>query len=405
MPSYNIELNSKTIKGSDVHSLLLRITVNRKHARIKMDQAIQPKHFNPRPKQNKYVRSTHKKHAQINSDIVEIIDKAKQAVRDLENDKKLITSATIKDQMVKVNNSSIVEFADSIWIEMEKNEQIGSMKKYKTLVRRLKEIGKNGDVMFVEVDLKFLERFHKYLLDEGNSMITASKYMKAFRTVYGRAKVEGLTRGLTDPFSKYKIKVESASKDRLTETEINAIEALNLKPNSLIWHVRNAFMFSFYCAGIRASDILQLKWRNIVDGRLIYKMHKTNRPHSLKLVEQAEAILSLYENVGPEEYIFPFFTTREDYSDPTFRFNRIGAKTALLNKYLKLIAKQGGINKKVSTHTARHSFADIARQKTDNIYNLSKTLGHSSINITEAYLASFDEKAVDDTLDQVFQHK
>ena len=49
------------------------------------------------------------------------------------------------------------------------------------------------------------------------------------------------------------------------------------------------------------------------------------------------------------------------------------------------------INKKISTHTARHSYADIARQKTDNIYNLSKTLGHSSIKITEAYLASFDE--------------
>jgi integrase len=83
--------------------------------------------------------------------------------------------------------------------------------------------------------------------------------------------------------------------------------------------------------------------------------------------------------------------------------HRIGAKTALLNKYLKIIAKKAGIDKQISTHTARHSFADIARQKTDNIYNLSKTLGHSSIKITEAYLASFDQKAVDDTLDEVFR--
>jgi len=48
-------------------------------------------------------------------------------------------------------------------------------------------------------------------------------------------------------------------------------------------------------------------------------------------------------------------------------------------------------------------FADIARQKTDNIYNLSKTLGHSSLKVTEAYLSSFDEKAVDDTLDSMFK--
>jgi site-specific recombinase XerD len=83
--------------------------------------------------------------------------------------------------------------------------------------------------------------------------------------------------------------------------------------------------------------------------------------------------------------------------------DQIVTKTAVINKYLKEIAKMAGIKKKITTHTARHSFADIARQKTDNLYNLSKTLGHSSLKVTEAYLSSFDEKAVDDTLDSVFK--
>jgi site-specific recombinase XerD len=74
----------------------------------------------------------------------------------------------------------------------------------------------------------------------------------------------------------------------------------------------------------------------------------------------------------------------------------------MLDNCLSRIATKAGIDKKITTHTAKHSFADIARQKTDNIYNLSKTLGHSSIKITEAYLASFDQRAVDDTLDEVF---
>jgi integrase len=110
----------------------------------------------------------------------------------------------------------------------------------------------------------------------------------------------------------------------------------------------------------------------------------------------------MYKGSG-ESYIFPFLSDRYDYSDPMFLHNQIVAKTALINKYLKNLAKKAGINKKITTHTARHSFADIARQKTDNIYNLSKTLGHSSLKVTEAYLASFDEKAVDDTLDSVFK--
>jgi len=144
-----------------------------------------------------------------------------------------------------------------------------------------------------------------------------------------------------------------------------------------------------------------MTWDNIKDGRLVYKMHKTRKAHSLKLKEKPLAILEKYKGRG-ESYIFPFFSDRYDYSDPLFLHNQIGAKTALINKYLKDIAKKAGISKNVTTHTARHSFADIARQKTDNLYNLSKTLGHSSIKVTEAYLASFDEKAVDDTLDSIF---
>jgi integrase len=160
-------------------------------------------------------------------------------------------------------------------------------------------------------------------------------------------------------------------------------------------------LFAFYNAGIRISDILLMTWDNIQDGRLVYNMFKTKKLHSLIIKEKPQAILEIYRDKG-ESFIFPFLSDRYDYSDPMYLHNQIGAKTALINKYLKDIAIKAEINKNITTHTARHSFADIARQKTDNIYNLSKTLGHSSLKVTEAYLSSFDEKAVDDTLDSMF---
>jgi integrase len=162
-------------------------------------------------------------------------------------------------------------------------------------------------------------------------------------------------------------------------------------------------MFAFYTAGMRASDIITLKWSNIQNGRLIYQMHKTGKIHSLKLTDKAKKILSYYGPKKFSEYVFPFFNSDIDYADAMFLPNRISAKTALINKYLKVIATKAEINKKISTHTARHSFADIARKKTNNIYNLSKTLGHSDLKVTEVYLASFDEEAVDSTLDEVFK--
>lgn len=131
-------------------------------------------------------------------------------------------------------------------------------------------------------------------------------------------------------------------------------------------------------------------------------MHKTQRILSIKLKDKPLAILEYYKSEDPEDFIFPFLRNGADYSDKKFLFDQLGAKTALINKYLKEVAKKAKINKRITTHTARHSFADIARKKTDNIYNLSKTLGHSDLKITEAYLASFDEEAVDSTIDDVF---
>lgn len=55
-------------------------------------------------------------------------------------------------------------------------------------------------------------------------------------------------------------------------------------------------------------------------------------------------------------------------------------------------------------HIARHSFANIARQKNANVYDISKALGHSNLKITETYLSKFDTTSQDATMKQVFKN-
>jgi integrase len=223
------------------------------------------------------------------------------------------------------------------------------------------------------------------------------------RAIYYKAINTGIIKQENNPFFIFKLKTGKPERVRLTAAEIDLIENLDLPEGQLIWHVRNAFMFSFFCAGIRVSDILMMKWSNVSNGRLEYEMYKTKMRHSVKLVDKARKILHFYKKENSEDYIFPFFNSEIDYSDDQFLFNQLSSKTTILNKYLKEIAQKAGINKKISTHTARHTFADLARQKDINLYNISKTLGHSKLNVTENYLASFDEKAVDDTMDEIFK--
>jgi len=381
---------------------MLRITVKRKRSRIGLIYSVTPNQFNPKGNGSKYIRSSHPDHVIINNYLQEKIHQAKEIVTQLEKEGKAITSQIIRSKLLQPKTYDLFVFGENFKSVLLKSGHAGNYKKYRTILISLKNFIKRDELFFDEIDLDFLARYQIFLKEEGLEQNTIHAYVGRIRSLFNKAIQSGIIDSGTTPFTNYKIKQGKVSKDRLTFEEIRRIEDLSLEENCLIWHVRNLFLFSFYNAGIRISDILLMSWDNIREGRLIYKMYKTAKPHTLNLLDKPLAILKLYKGRN-NTFIFPFLSDRYDYSDPMFLHNQIVSKTALVNKYLKDIAKKTGINKKITTHTARHSFADIARQKTDNIYNLSKTLGHSSLKVTEAYLSSFDEKAVDDTLDCVFK--
>jgi len=111
------------------------------------------------------------------------------------------------------------------------------------------------------------------------------------------------------PFGKDKLKIKypQTIKIGLDETEIRKIEELDLDPRTSVWHTRNVFLFSFYLAGIRISDVLRMRWSDIVAERLYYKMSKNDKADSLKLPAPVITILSYYreDKRTKSDYIFP----------------------------------------------------------------------------------------------------
>lgn len=219
---------------------------------------------------------------------------------------------------------------------------------------------------------------------------------------------EGLMKRQDNPFLGFKMTEAKLERIRLTETELQAFVAVDLPDGSLVWHTRNYWLFAFYCAGIRFSDVACLRWQNINGGRLSYGMRKTQhiilQNHSIQLPAQAEAILCHYAkpDAKPDDYIFPIVSSGRDYSSPADLLKEISRKNALINKYLKLVCRRAGIAKAVSFHSARHTFADLGRRKIKDVYAISKLLRHSKINITEKYLADFDSEITDQALDKLF---
>lgn len=119
-----------------------------------------------------------------------------------------------------------------------------------------------------------------------------------FQSIVNHAiEIDELIKPEKNPLFNYSIKGVSTVNEKLTMDEIQKLAELELTPDTPILHSRNYFLFPFYCAGIRAGDVIQLRWFNITpDSRLYYQMSKNHKVRDLKLVPQAKEILAHYYN-------------------------------------------------------------------------------------------------------------
>ena len=284
------------------------------------------------------------------------------------------------------------------------------------------------DILFVDLTVQFLDKFEKFLQrlpnqrEKGTGKVlsknTVLNNMKRFRTLTRKAVKLGYLSADKDPFLNYEFHWLPTTKDKLEVDEIDRIIKLDLDEGSMQWHTRNCFLFSFYCAGIRVGDLLQLRWRNVEGGRLVYQMGKNHKMRDLILIPQAKAILDCYhiEDKQRDEYIFPLLDDTKGYAKAvtqdekdtmsvelkTALFNDISAKTALLNKYLKEIAGEADIEKHLSFHVSRHSFAKLAKDKGTNSGVVQGLLAHSSLKTTEGYMGQFDTSVEDAAMEKIF---
>jgi integrase len=195
-------------------------------------------------------------------------------------------------------------------------------------------------------------------------------------------------------------KANKSKKEKLTVEELKKFAGVVCEKNSLSKTCQQAFLLAFNLAGVRIEDVLTLKWSYVKKERIEYKMEKTGALNSFKLTPQIKGILNYFKSANNSSiYIVPILKdgveelTNEDYK------KEISRKTALVNKYLKKIAEKAKIEKKVTTHIARHTFASIAIKKSNgNINFVQNALKHSNSQITQTYLASLDDESMDNQM-------
>lgn len=274
-----------------------------------------------------------------------------------------------------------------------------------SIVNNIRKFTRGKETAFEDITQEFIEKFKVFCsYDLGQkSKRTITNQLIFIRTMFNIAIKNHVIDPKYYPFAgeKQKIKIDGGTKVGLSMEEVVQIENLNLEIDTQIWHARNIWLFAFYFAGIRISDVLKIKWSDIKDNRLVYVMNKNDKPVSLKVSEKINVVIKHYEREkkSKESFIFPYLK-KADLLSKKDLFTKSRNASRLINKYLKRIAKECGIEKNLSNHIARHTFGNIAADRINPLM-LQKLYRHSDLKTTINYQANFIHRDADDALDAV----
>lgn len=223
--------------------------------------------------------------------------------------------------------------------------------------------------------------------------------MRALRAIINDAKTDGIITQAQYPFvlnsnGKYQIPEGTGRKLALTSSQLIAVFNYPIIPQEEIW--RDLWVFSFYCNGINLNDLLRLKFKNIIDGEIIWFRQKTINQDKKKkeiralITHEMKVIMNRGGNHDKQtdNYIFPYLTNGLSAIDQRKIIQNV---THTINKKMKKIGRALGYGD-ITTYSARHSFATVLKRGGANIASISESMGHANSKTTESYFDSFGKE-------------
>lgn len=281
----------------------------------------------------------------------------------------------------KKANVNFIEYFSKLVDERRIEGSKGNYGNWDSCLKHLIKFCDPDTTTFKHIDENFVEKFKNYLLNEPLvreteklSLNSACSYFNKFRSCLREAFEDKIIN--ENPARKVKgITPDELEKEYLTFDEIKQLVKAECKYDVL----KRAFLFSCL-TGLRWSDIEKLKWSEIqkFNGhfRIIFSQKKTKGLEYLDISKQARELLG--KEIDAEIKIFK-----------GLRYS------GYLNDQLIIWCLKAGINKHITFHSARHSFATLQLTMGTDIYTVSKLLGHKHLKTTLVYAKIIDQKKID----------
>ncbi|MGK7392845.1 MAG: site-specific integrase [Candidatus Cyclobacteriaceae bacterium M2_1C_046] len=383
--------NHKISKKTGEAPISCRITVDGKRAEISTGKKLLPEKWNVNSGR---MKGNSEEARILNQHLTKMYLKLEKIYDKLQDEEKYISSQTIKSiyQGHHTKQHCLLELFkyhnEQIKAQLGQGYSAGTLERYETTYKHTKAFiehhFKRDEYMLSELKYDFITEFEFYLKSVkkiGHN--TTMKYLRNFKKIVLIAvKNEWILR---DPFSRYQMSLKEVKKEYLTKEELSEIYKKEIEVERLE-HVRDIFLFCCY-TGLAYADVKKLTPDHIskgLDGEywIFVDRTKTGSSSNVPLLPVAHEIMKKYEDnpvVQNSGKLLPVLSNQK------------------MNAYLKEMATLCGINKNITFHMARHTFATtVTLSNGVSIETVGSMLGHKNLKTTQIYAKVVQEKVSQD---------
>ena len=304
---------------------------------------------------------------------------------------------TFDNLNARLSNGSGTDLMTAFQLKIESNEKqdrIGNAISYRCAMNSFSVFSK-GKLSYSDITVSWLNSYEKSMVDAGKSYATIGMYLRSLRSILNDAIEADIINEKNYPFGKKKYVIQTAAgRDLSLDPSVIKKIALFDCPTKKIEMYRDFWIFSFLANGMNMGDVLQLEYKNMIDGEISFIRAKTIRTANVKvetifpILEPLQDIINKWGNAQPNKYIF---APLNDCKTALERKTAIQFFIHCINENIKKVTKALNLPD-VSTYNCRHSYTTILAKKNVPESYIDKATSHTAKTVTQGYIGSYSKK-------------
>jgi len=398
--TFSIDFIIRLCKNEKSKALIYaRVTVNGMPREISVKQKIDANKWDTK---SETVRGNKSEVKTINDEIEKVRFRITQVYRKLLDENKPVTSEIIKQNYTGLQapakpSRKLLELVQYHALINKGILEPGTLKNYVATEKYLKNFMRRkfdcDDIQLIDLDFEFITEFEYHIrnfpLKKHDPCVGNGVYKHLERLMKMVSWSKKLKWIKENPFEDFELKFKKAKRKALSIVELYRLTVKKVLDPKLAY-IKDAFIFSCY-TGFSYADVFELKKSNLyvsMDGNLWSDKYreKSDELSMVPLLDTAVEIIRKYcdiDSLLPEDKIFRYVSNQE------------------MNRGLKILREVCGIDKELTTHVARHTFATtVAIKNGVPISTVQKILGHAKLSTTEIY-AQVDEETIEEGMSGV----